>query len=131
MLTSDFFCYHRSHTLDSVVALQRWNSLIYQYGTLMSLPLLSIGNLMIMEMSHCSPLLSIAKLLAIRTLFGSTHIWGGETVKWFYHAWCWQLEIVTQLQMEVSNRINYVSRHLLYIRENWRIKFDKTIRTIE
>ena len=91
ILTSDFFCYHSSHTLDSIVALQRQNSWIYQYQVLMSLPLPFIGDMMIMEMSHCSPLLSIIKLFTVITLFGSTHIcdWANENgpsghIK-FYH----------------------------------------------
>ena len=38
-------------------------------------------DVMIMEMIHCLPLPSITKLLTVSILFGSTHIWGEETVK--------------------------------------------------
>ena len=88
------------HAVGSAVVLQQWNSLRHLYWTLMSSPLLSIADVMIMEMSHCSPLPSIAKLLTGNILFGSTRIWGEETVKWFRHVLFGQLEIIIQLQMD-------------------------------
>ena len=88
------------YAVGSVVALQYWNSLTHLYWTLMSLPLLSIADVMVMEMSHCSPLPSIAKLLTVSILFGSIRIWEEGTVKWFCHVLFGQLEIVIQLQMD-------------------------------
>ena len=65
------------YAVDSAAVLQHWNFLTPQCWILMSLLLLFIADVM-----------NIVKLLTASTLFGSTHTWEGEIVKWCHHVSC-------------------------------------------